>query len=54
MQNARLSGSKNERSIRVHASNVENSDTEDEDNYPPRAAEKHELRYPDQFPKLTI
>ena len=44
-QNTQPSGSKNDRSVGVHASNVENSDTEDED-YPIRASDMNELRNP--------
>ena len=40
------SGSKSIKSNGVHASNIENSDTEDEDDHPLRASEMHELRNP--------
>ena len=43
--NTQSSGSKNDRSIGVHASNIENSDTEDED-YPLRASDMNELKNP--------
>ena len=43
-QNSQPSGSKSNRSNGVHASNLENSDTEDEDDHPLRASEMHELR----------
>ena len=44
MQNSQPSGSKRVRSNGVHASNIENSDTEDEDDHPLRASQMHELR----------
>ena len=44
MQNSQPSGSKSIRSNGVHASNIENSDTEDEDGHPLEASEMHELR----------
>ena len=44
MQNSQPSGSKSVRSNGVHASNIENSDTEDEDDHPLRASQMHELR----------
>ena len=46
MQSSQPSGSKSVRSNGVHASNIENSDTEDEDVHPLRASEMHELRNP--------
>ena len=46
IQNSQPSGSKSIRSNGVHASNIENSDTEDEDDHPLRASEMHELRNP--------
>ena len=46
MQNSQPSGSKSIRSNGVHASNIENSDTEDEENHPLRASQMHELRNP--------
>ena len=46
MQNSQPSGSKSIRSNGVHASNIENSDTEDEDDHPLRASQMHELRNP--------
>ena len=45
-QNSQPSGSKSIRSRGVGPSNVENSDTEDEDDNPLRASEIHELRNP--------
>ena len=39
-------GSKSNRFNGVHASNIENSDTEDKDDHPLRASEMHELRNP--------
>ena len=45
MQNARSSGSKSERSIKVHANIIENSDSEDED-YPLQASKMKDLRHP--------
>ena len=44
--NSQPSGSKSTRSNAVHASNIENSDTEDEDVHPLTASEMHELRNP--------
>ena len=44
MQNSQPSGSKSIRCNGVDASNVENSDTEDEDDQPLRASQMHELR----------
>ena len=44
--NSQPSGSKSIRSNGVHASNIENSDTEDEDVHLLRASEMHELRNP--------
>ena len=44
IQNSRPSGSKSIRSNGVHASKIENSDTEDEDDHPLRASEMQELR----------
>ena len=47
-----LRGPKNDKSIGVHASNIENSDTEDED-HPLRASEMQELRnLLDQFTRI--
>ena len=46
MQNSQPSGSKSIRSNGVHASNIENFDTEDEDGHPLRALQMHELRNP--------
>ena len=46
MQNSQPSGSKSIRSNGVHASNIESSDTGDEDNHPLRASQMHELRNP--------
>ena len=46
IQNSQPSGSKSKRSIGVHASNIENSDTEDDDDHFLRASEMHELRNP--------
>ena len=46
IQNFQPSGSKSIRSNKVHASIIENSDTEDEDDHPLRASEMHELRNP--------
>ena len=43
-QNSQASGSKSNRSNGVHASNIEISDIEDEDDHPLRASEMHELR----------
>ena len=43
-QNSQPSGSKSNRSNGVHASNIETSDIEDEDDHPLRASEMHELR----------
>ena len=45
-QNSQLLGSKNDKSIGVRASNVENSDTTDEDDHPLRASDMEELRNP--------
>ena len=45
MQNARSSGSKNERSLEVHTSNNKNSDSENKD-IPLKASDKRELRHP--------
>ena len=45
-QNSQPSGSKSNRSNGVYASNIDNSDTEDEDDHPLRASEMHELRNP--------
>ena len=44
IQNSQPSESKSFRSNGVHASTIENSDTEDEDDHPLRASEMHELR----------
>ena len=44
--NSQPSGSRNGRSDRVHASNVGNSDTEDEDDHPLRASDMRKLRNP--------
>ena len=46
IQNSQPSGSKGIMSNGVHASNIENSDSEDEDDHPLRASEMHELRNP--------
>ena len=46
IQNSQPSRSKSIRSNGVHASNIKNSDTEDEDDHPLRASEMHELRNP--------
>ena len=46
MQNSQPSGSKSIRSNGVHASNIENSDTENEDDHPLRASDMRELRNP--------
>ena len=46
MQNSQPSGSKSIRSNGVHASNIENSNTKDEDGHPLRASEMHEFRNP--------
>ena len=46
IQNSQPSGSKNIRSNGVHASNIENSDTENEDDHPLRASDMRELRNP--------
>ena len=46
IQNSQPLGSKSIRSNGVHESNIENSDTEDEDVHPLRASEMHELRNP--------
>ena len=46
MQNSQPSGSKSIMSNGVHASNIENSDTEDEDGHNLRASQMHELRNP--------
>ena len=43
-QNSQPSGSKSIRSNGVHASNIENSNTEDEDDHPLRTSQMHELR----------
>ena len=45
-QNSRPLVSKTNRSSGVHASNIENSDTDDKDDHPLRASEMHELRNP--------
>ena len=45
-QNSQPSGSRNDRSDGVHASNVGNSDTEDEDDHPLRASDMRGLRNP--------
>ena len=46
MQNSQPSGSKSIRSNGVHALNIENSDTENEDDHPLRASDMRELRNP--------
>ena len=46
MQNSQPSGSKSIRSNGVHASNIENSDTENEDDHPLRASDMRELKNP--------
>ena len=46
MQNSQPSGSKSIRSNGVHASNIEKSDTENEDDHPLRASDMRELRNP--------
>ena len=46
MQNFQPSGSKSIRSNGVHASNIENSDIENEDDHPLRASDMRELRNP--------
>ena len=46
VQNSQLSGSKSNRSNGVHASNIENSDTKDDDDHSLGASEMHELRNP--------
>ena len=46
IQNSQPSGSKSVRSTGVHASNIGNSDTEDEDVYPLRASEMLDFRNP--------
>ena len=45
IQDSQPSGSKTNRSIGVHASNIENSDTEDDD-YPLKASKTRDLRHP--------
>ena len=45
MQETRASGSKNGRSIEIYASNIENSDSEDED-YPLQASKMKDIRHP--------
>ena len=45
MQNERLSGSKKIQSIGIHASNNDNSDSEN-DNYPLRASKMKDLKHP--------
>ena len=46
IQNCQPSGSKNDRCNEVHASNVENSDTENEGDHPLRAPNMRELKNP--------
>ena len=46
IHNLQPSGSKNDKSSRVRASNIENSDTENEDDHPLRASDMRELRNP--------
>ena len=45
-QNSQTLGCKSNRFNGVHASNIENSDTENEDDHPLRASEMHEFRNP--------
>ena len=46
IQNLQPSGSKNDKSSGVRASNIENSDTENEDDHPLRASDMRELKNP--------